>query len=290
MVGQFGIMALARIPLARWIDRFVAWLASFTGFFNVITNFVGGINAAIQWVFDILPMPLLIIVVMAGTFWLTHRKGHVNWWLLVFELLGLLLIWNQGYWRDMTQTIALVLTASVIALVIGIPLGIWMAKSDVVQAMIKPVLDFMQTMPAFVYLIPAVALFGIGTVPGVFSALIFAMPPVVRMTNLGIRGVPTDLVEAADAYGSTTWQKLTKVELPLALSSIMAGVNQTMMLALSMVVTASMIGAMGLGAKVYFAVGRNDAGNGFTAGLAIVIIAIILDRVTQLVNQPRRGK
>ncbi|MCI1283690.1 MAG: proline/glycine betaine ABC transporter permease [Lacticaseibacillus songhuajiangensis] len=290
MSGPFAIVTTARIPLAKWIDEFVAWLASFTGFFNVITNIVGGVNSAIQWVFDVLPIPVLIIVIMLGTLWLTHHKGHINWWLMLFELLGFLLIWNQGYWRDMTQTIALVLTASIIALVIGIPLGIWMAKSDIVQAIIKPILDFMQTMPAFVYLIPAVALFGIGTVPGVFSALIFAMPPVVRMTNLGIRGVPTDLVEAADAYGSTNWQKLTKVELPLALSSIMAGVNQTMMLALSMVVTASMIGAMGLGAKVYFAVGRNDAGNGFTAGLAIVIIAIILDRITQLINKPREGK
>lgn len=287
---QANVLASSRIPLAKWIDAFVAWLASFTAFFNVISNIVGGVNAGIQWVFDILPVPILILVVMLGTFWLTQHKGRINWWLLGFELLDLLLIWNQGYWRDMTQTIALVLTASVIALVIGIPLGIWMVKSNIVQAIIKPVLDFMQTMPAFVYLIPAVALFGIGTVPGVFSALIFAMPPVVRMTNLGIRSVRKDLVEAAEAYGSTTWQKLSKVEFPLGLSAIMAGVNQTMMLALSMVVTASMIGAMGLGARVYFAVGRNDAGNGFTAGLAIVIIAIILDRITQLINKPREGK
>ncbi len=169
---------------------------------------------------------------------------------------------------------------------IGIPLGILMAKSNVAQTIIQPILDFMQTMPAFVYLIPAVAFFGIGTVPGVISSLIFAMPPVVRMTNLGIRQVPTDLIEAADSYGSTSWQKLFKVQLPLARKTIMSGVNQTLMLALSMVVTASMIGAMGLGTDVYFAVGRNEAGAGFTAGLAVVIIAIILDRITQLVNKP----
>ncbi|WDF83334.1 proline/glycine betaine ABC transporter permease [Lacticaseibacillus pabuli] len=282
------LSALPKIPMAGWIDNLVNWLADQTGFFNAITNFVGGINAGIQWFFDMLPLPLLIVLVVGLTAWLSWRKGKLRWSLVIFELIGMLFIWNQGYWRDMTQTLALVLTSSIIALVIGIPLGIWMAKSEVVQTILKPILDFMQTMPAFVYLIPAVALFGIGAVPGVFSALIFAMPPVVRMTNLGIRGVPSDLTEAADAYGSTSWQKLIKVELPLASSSIMAGVNQTMMLSLSMVVTASMIGAMGLGSKVYFAVGRNDAGNGFTAGLAIVIIAIVLDRITQMLNSPRK--
>lgn len=280
------LTSVRAIPIAKWVDEFVAWLAGFTGFFNVITNFIAGINQSIQWVFDLLPIPVFIVVVPALTWLITRKKGvHVS--LLIFEVLGLLLIWNLDYWRDMTQTIALVLTASVIALVIGIPLGIWMAKSDVVEAIVKPILDFMQTMPAFVYLIPAVALFGIGTVPGVISALIFAMPPVVRMTNLGIREVPADLIEAADAYGSTAWQKLVKVQLPLARKSVMAGVNQTMMLALSMVVTASMIGAMGLGEKVYFAVGRNDAGSGFTAGLAIVIVAIILDRITQATKKDR---
>lgn len=275
---------LAPLPLAKWVDALVAWLAKFAGFFNFITNIIAGINNAIQWLFDLLPIPVFIVVIPLLT-WLVTRKSGLHWQLFAFEILGLLLIWNLGYWRDMTQTIALVLTASIIALVLGIPLGIWMAKSNLVEAIVKPVLDFMQTMPAFVYLIPAVAFFGIGTVPGVISALIFAMPPVVRMTNLGIREVPADLIEAAEAYGSTSWQKLIKVQLPLARKSLMAGVNQTMMLALSMVVTASMIGAMGLGEKVYFAVGRNDAGSGFTAGLAIVIVAIILDRITQSANQ-----
>ncbi|WP_127850109.1 ABC transporter permease [Lacticaseibacillus hulanensis] len=271
---------IAPLPIAQWIDDLVEWLTSLHAFFNFITSCIAGINGAIQWLFDVVPIPLMIVLVPALT-WLLLRKKGLHLSLIIFEVAGLLLIWNLGYWRDMTQTVALVLTASAIALVLGIPLGVWMAKSDLVQAIVKPVLDFMQTMPAFVYLIPAVALFGIGTVPGVISALIFAMPPVVRMTNLGIREVPADLIEAADAYGSTAWQKLIKVQLPLARKSVMAGVNQTMMLALSMVVTASMIGAMGLGEKVYFAVGRNDAGNGFTAGLAIVIIAIILDRITQ---------
>ena len=157
------------------------------------------------------------------------------------------------------------------------------------QAIVNPILDFMQTMPAFVYLIPAVAFFGIGMVPGVLSSVIFATPPTVRMTNLGIRQVPTDLVEAADAYGTNAWQKLIKVELPLARPTIMAGINQSLMLALSMVVIASMIGALGLGTQVYFAVGRNDAGAGFAAGLAVVILAIILDRITQSLTQDKHS-
>ncbi|KRM86791.1 ABC transporter permease [Lacticaseibacillus thailandensis] len=283
MMNVFGA-SIPQLPLANWVDSLVNWLTQFTGFFNVIINFVSGINGAFQWVFDLLPQWLFIVLVMAWT-WFLSRKAP-RYWLLVLELVGLALIWNLDYWQDMTRTLSLVLTSSVIALVIGIPLGILMAKSNVAQTIIQPILDFMQTMPAFVYLIPAVAFFGIGTVPGVISSLIFAMPPVVRMTNLGIRQVPSDLIEAADSYGSTSWQKLVKVQLPLARKTIMSGVNQTLMLALSMVVTASMIGAMGLGTDVYFAVGRNEAGSGFTAGLAVVIIAIILDRITQLVNKP----
>lgn len=228
------------------------------------------------------------MLVIGGTYWLNRKTKH--WTLIGFELIGLLYVWNQGYWRDMTQTLTLVLTSSLIALVIGVPLGIWMAKSKTVEVIVKPILDFMQTMPAFVYLIPAVAFFGIGMVPGVIASVIFAMPPTIRMTNLGIRQVPADLIEAADSYGSTSWQKLIKVQLPLAKSTLMAGVNQSMMLSLSMVVIASMIGAMGLGNKVYFAVGRNDAGSGFAAGLAIVILAIILDRITQAINRSKTPK
>ncbi|MFD1472314.1 ABC transporter permease [Companilactobacillus mishanensis] len=270
---------LPQLPLADWIDSFVNWLTQFTGFFNGVTNFIGAINNAFQWIFDLLPIWLFIAIVIGLTFYV-NRKNQ-RWSLLIFEFLGLLLIWNLDFWRDMTQTLTLVLTSSLIALVIGIPLGILMAKSHVAEVILKPILDFMQTMPAFVYLIPAVALFGIGMVPGIVASVIFAMPPTVRMTNMGIRDVPDELIEAADSFGSTEWQKLFKVELPIAKNSLMAGVNQSMMLSLSMVVIASMIGAMGLGTRVYFAVGRNDAGNGFAAGLAIVILAIILDRLTQ---------
>lgn len=279
-------MTIAKLPIANWMDHFVDWLTQFTGFFNGLTNFIGGIINAFQWVFDLIPI-WLFIVIIAGVTYLANRDTK-KWGLIIFEVLGLLLIWNLDFWRDMTQTLTLVLTSSLISLVIGVPLGIWMAKSDIAQAIFKPILDFMQTMPAFVYLIPAVAFFGIGMVPGVFASVIFAMPPTVRMTNLGIRQVPTELIEAADSYGSTEWQKLIKVQLPLAKSTLMAGVNQSMMLALSMVVIASMIGAMGLGTRVYFAVGRNDAGGGFAAGLAIVILAIIIDRLTQALNRQRK--
>ncbi|HIW88353.1 MAG TPA: ABC transporter permease subunit, partial [Candidatus Ligilactobacillus excrementipullorum] len=237
-------------------------------------------------VFDLLPEWLFIIVILAFTYWIKRDQKKLGF--MIFEALGLLLIWNLGFWRDMTQTLTLVLSSSLIAIVIGVPLGIWMAKSSKAEVVIKPILDFMQTLPAFVYLIPAVAFFGIGMVPGVLASVIFAMPPTVRMTNLGIRQVPEDLIEAADSFGSTSWQKLIGLQLPMAKNTIMSGVNQTMMLGLSMVVIASMIGALGLGTQVYFAVGRNDAGAGFAAGIAVVIVAIILDRITQSFNQSSR--
>lgn len=285
-MNLLNIIGLQAIPLAEWIDSLVNELTKFTDFFNVISNFIGGIINGFQWFFDLIPFWLFIIIILALTAFANKKKQ--NYALLVFELLGLLLIVNLGFWRDMTQTLTLVLTSTLISLIIGIPVGIWMGKSDTAELIFKPILDFMQTMPAFVYLIPAVAFFGIGMVPGVVASVIFAMPPTVRMTNLGIRQVPTELIEAAESYGSTKWQELFKVQLPLAKSTMMAGVNQSMMLSLSMVVIASMIGAMGLGTRVYFAVGRNDAGNGFAAGIAIVILAIILDRLTQALTKQKK--
>ena len=278
--------SIKALPLADWVNAGVDWLSQFTGFFNSITAFFQAIIDAIQWVFDLLPEWLFIIVILAFTYWIKRDQKKLGF--MIFEALGLLLIWNLGFWRDMTQTLTLVLSSSLIAIVIGIPLGIWMAKSSKAEVVIKPILDFMQTLPAFVYLIPAVAFFGIGMVPGVLASVIFAMPPTVRMTNLGIRQVPEDLIEAADSFGSTSWQKLIGLQLPMAKNTIMSGVNQTMMLGLSMVVIASMIGALGLGTQVYFAVGRNDARAGFAAGIAVVIVAIILDRITQSFNQSSR--
>ncbi|GAJ26549.1 glycine betaine ABC transport system [Liquorilactobacillus sucicola DSM 21376 = JCM 15457] len=278
-------MQIEKIPLADWINSLVDRLSHFAGFFNSITNFFQTIINAFQAVFDVLPEWLFIILILGLTYW--AKRDSKKWGLLIFELFGLLLIWNLDYWRDMTQTLTLVLTSGLITVVLGVPLGILMAKSRITDQIVKPILDLMQTMPAFVYLIPAVAFFGIGMVPGVLASVIFAMPPTVRMTNLGIRQVPADLIEAADAYGATSWQKLLKVQLPLAKSTLMAGINQSLMLSLSMVVIASMIGALGLGTQVYFAVGRNDAGAGFTAGIAVVILAIILDRITQAFNSKR---
>lgn len=272
---------IPQIPLVKWSDTIVDFLKdNAQWFFEPIKNFLDGI---VNFLSDSLLSvhPLIFIILLVGlTVFITKKI----WGLPIFALVGLLLIQNLGYWEGTMLTLSLILTASLISIIIGVPLGIWMSKSKVVQDIITPILDFMQTMPAFVYLIPAVSFFGIGMVPGIIASIIFAMPPVVRLTNLGIRQVSTELIEAADAFGSTSAQKLFKVQLPMAKSTIMAGVNQTIMLALSMVVIASMIGAEGLGVDVYRAVTRNEAGQGFASGLAIVILAIILDRITQALN------
>ena len=188
-----------------------------------------------------LPPLLLIVLLTIAAYFGSNRHFKLP----ALTLLGLLFVYNQGLWTGLMNTFTLVLIASLVSVIIGIPLGIWMAKNDKVQAVVKPILDFMQTMPAFVYLIPAVAFFGIGMVPGVFASVIFALPPTVRFTNLAIRQIPKELVEATDAFGSTPKQKLFSLELPMAKPTIWAGINQTIMLALSMVVTASMIGAPG---------------------------------------------
>ncbi|EKK20358.1 ABC transporter permease [Fructilactobacillus florum] len=280
------LSGIPAIPLAKWINSFVNWLTGFAGFFNALTAGIGAILDSIQWILDLFPAWLFIIIILALTWYILRNSKH--WGFMIFELLGLALIWNQGFWHDMTQTLTLVLATSLIIIVIGVPLGIWMAKSNTVNMIVKPILSFMQTMPAFVYLIPAVALFGIGMVPGVVASVIFSLPPIVSTTCLGIQQVPADLQEAAVAFGCNNWQKLYKVELPIARTTIISGINQGMMLALSMVVIASMIGTMGLGSLVYFAVGRNDAGAGFAAGIAIVILAIILDRLSEGLGSSKR--
>ncbi|HEP2917861.1 TPA: ABC transporter permease/substrate binding protein [Streptococcus pyogenes] len=276
-----------KLPVAQLVEQLTEWLTkTFSGLFD-ITQVVG--SFLMDWMTKTLLFihPLLFIVlVTAGVFFLAKKK----WPLPTFTLLGLLFIYNQGLWKQLMNTFTLVLVASLISVLIGIPLGIWMAKNATVRQIVNPILDFMQTMPAFVYLIPAVAFFGIGMVPGVFASVIFALPPTVRFTNLAIRDIPTELIEASDAFGSTGKQKLFKVELPLAKNTIMAGVNQTMMLALSMVVTGSMIGAPGLGREVLSALQHADVGSGFVSGLALVILAIVLDRMTQLFNSKPQEK
>jgi ABC-type proline/glycine betaine transport system permease subunit len=210
-----------------------------------------------------------------------------SFWTGLFGFGGLWLTANLGLWPQTLETFSLTLTAAFIALLFGIPMGILAGKSDMVDNIIRPILDFMQTLPVFVYLIPAVILFGLGPAPGVVATVIFALPPAVRLTNLGIREVPKELVEAGEAFGCNYFQMLIKVQLPVARPSIMAGVNQTIMLSLSMVVIAALIGAGGLGSEVVRSIQRMLVGKGFVAGFAVVIVAIILDRATRTIGQRR---
>lgn len=265
--------------IVAWLRKDAQW------FFSPIKNLLDAIVTGLSDILIAIPPLVFIMIMVILTVIITKKR----WGLTVFVLGGLLLIQNLGYWKGTMLTLSLILTSSLISIVIGIPLGIWMSRSKAAQNIITPILDLMQTMPAFVYLIPAVSFFGIGMVPGIIASVIFAMPPVVRLTNLGIRQVSTELIEAADAFGSTATQKLFKVQLPMAKSTIMAGINQTIMLALSMVVIASMIGAEGLGVEVFRAVTRNEAGQGFASGISIVILAIILDRMTQALNTKKHS-
>ncbi|SEM90897.1 glycine betaine/proline transport system substrate-binding protein [Terribacillus saccharophilus] len=272
------------MPVAEWTTNFVSRLTdTFAFLFDPIKDGLGNLMDVITSGLDAIPPIIFILLVAILAFFMTGRKFG----LAVFSIVGLLFIWNQGLWDQLIDTFTLVLTSSILCIIVGIPIGILMSKSKIAQTIITPILDFMQTMPAFVYLIPAVAFFSIGVVPGIFASLIFATPPTVRFTNLGIRQVSEELVEAADAFGSTGPQKLFKVELPMAKYTIMAGINQTVMLALSMVVIASMIGAPGLGREVLSSLQRAQVGPGFVAGLSIVVLAIIIDRFTQNIYKDR---
>lgn len=275
---------ISKIPLDDWVEFVVDKLDDNLGvFFEFISTCIEGSVNALSFVFHGIPVLLLIAIISVLAFYLGR------WSFAIFAALGLLLIYNLGFWSHTMDTLALVLTSAIISIIIGIPFGVWCAQSDKVRGTVTPLLDFMQTMPAFVYLIPAVTFFGLGVVPGVIASVIFAVPPTIRLTNLGIRQVAEDLVEAADAFGSTPSQKLFKLQFPLAMPSILAGINQTIMLSLSMVVIASMIGAQGIGADVYRAVTQIKTGQGFEAGLAIVVLAILLDRMTQYILKRKRS-
>jgi glycine betaine/proline transport system permease protein len=261
--------------LVNTIDTYLGWLldAISTGLDYLVSGF--------QDVLMLIPA-LLFIVLVAAAVWIVTKKDYTMAGLTVVSLL---LILNLRLWPETMVTIALVISSAIVTLIIAIPLGILAARNNTVDQILRPVLDFMQTMPSFVYLIPAVIFFGLGNVPGMIATVIFAMPPAIRLTNLGIRQIPKELIEVSDSFGATANQKLIKVQLPVALPTIMAGVNQCIMLALSMTVIASMIGAGGLGLNVLKGIQRVDIGGGFEAGLAIVIVAIILDRISQnLVN------
>lgn len=277
---------IQQLPIAEIIEAATQWLVeTFSGFFNFMTVFGSAFMSRFTTVLNWIP-PFLFILLIAG---LAYFADDRNWGLPVFTLLGLGYILNQGLWSQLIDTIVLIIVATIITVIIGIPLGILSAKNNTANLIIQPVLDFMQTMPAFVYLIPAVAFFGIGMVPGIFASFIYALAPTVRFTNLGIREIDPELIEASESFGSTPNQKLFKIELPLAKNTIMAGINQTVMLTLSMVVIASMIGAPGLGGNVLTALQRAQVGEGFVSGLAIVVLAVIVDRLTQSLGRDKRA-
>jgi glycine betaine/proline transport system permease protein len=269
---------IPKLPLADWIDQALEFLTSNLSFITkAISNFTeDGIETIIEGLLYF--NPLFVIAIFTGLAWrfAGRRVG-------IFTFAGLLFLLNLRLWEATIETLTLVFFATGIAVALGLPLGIYAAVSQRFYRIIMPVLDFMQTMPAFVYLIPAIPFFGLGPVSAIFATVIFSMPPAIRLTCLGIRQVPQDLVEAADAFGSNQTQKLLKLQLPLAVPTIMAGVNQTIMLALSMVVIAAMIGAGGLGGEVWKAIQRLQPGMGFEAGIAVVVLAMILDRVTQAI-------
>ncbi len=256
-------------------------LDNFSPFLDFVATVIGFVTNTIQETLTAIPMPLGILIFVILSFW---RVGAA------FGVLAGLALWlvdHMGLWTAMMETLSLVIASTLMAMIIGLPLGIAMARKDSVAALVRPVLDLMQTMPAFVYLIPAAMFFGLGAVPGAIATVIFAMPPVVRLTNLGIRQVHVEFIEAGNAFGCTPSQLLFKVQLPNAMPSIMAGINQTIMLSLSMVVIASMIGAGGIGNTVLTGIQRLDVGTGFEGGLAVVILAVILDRLTQSLGKPQ---
>ncbi|NMO95764.1 ABC transporter permease [Paenibacillus lemnae] len=274
---------MPKIPLADWINSIVDWMEEYlAGFFDLVADVIESIVDFFSYLF-LLPHPFVFIAILGVLAFLVGRTS-----LMLFSVIGFLIIDNLGYWPQTIDTLSLVLTSGLISVILGVPLGIWAAYSKGASRIIIPVLDFMQTMPAFVYLLPAVTFFSLGVVPGVIASVIFAIPPTIRLTRLGIMQVSGELTEAADAFGSTSGQKLFKVQLPLAMPTIMAGVNQTIMLSLSMVVIASMIGAQGIGAEVYRAVTQLQIGKGFEAGLAVVILAIVLDRFTQNIFKTKK--
>jgi glycine betaine/proline transport system permease protein len=270
------------LPLGEWVDRGVKFVIDNDGgTLERLGSGIGTMTEGIELALQAVPVWMVTAIFVLTGFW------RVGWKFALFCLACCLVIDGTGFWPQTMVTLALIIAATVISLIIGLPLGIWVARNDRVAAVVRPTLDFMQTMPAFVYLIPAAMLFGLGRVPGVLATVIFAMPPVVRLTSLGIRQVNKEQVEAGVTFGCTPMQVLLKVQIPGALPSIMAGINQTIMMALSMVIIASMVGAGGLGNDVLASIQRLDIGLGFESGLAVVLLAIMLDRITETVGAQR---
>lgn len=270
------------IPLGRWISGFMDWFNSFAAvFLNTVSDVLGdGIEGVIDGLLWLHPFAL--IALLAGLAFAVHR----DWRLPAAIAVAFLLILNLGYWEETLETLALVLIATFVCMAVGIPVGIVAAHKPWVYTVLRPILDLMQTIPTFVYLIPTLILFGLGVVPGLISTVIFAIPAPIRLTYLGISSVPKPLLEAGEAFGASRRQLLWKVELPHALPTIMAGLTQCIMLSLSMVVIAALVGADGLGKPVVRALNTVNIAQGFEAGLAIVILAILLDRFFKQPKQP----
>lgn len=274
-----------RLPIGDFFERGIDFLKIHgESFFNALKESVLFIIQHFENLLQWIPWWMLILIFVILAFSLSGKK------LAIFTGLGLTFIYSLDLWSETLDTLSLVLSSTLFTLLIGIPLGVAMSKNDNTQKILQPILDFMQTMPAFIYLIPSVIFFGLGKMPGAIATIIFAMPPVVKLTNLGIRQVPKDVIEAAISFGCTQKQMLRKVQIPLALPTILTGINQTIMLSLSMVVISAMIGARGLGEVVYSGVTQMKIGKGFEGGIAVVILAIILDRLTQSLGIRKKRK
>jgi glycine betaine/proline transport system permease protein len=254
-----------------WLRDNGAW------FFDGLSDAMEAIIDGVLWVLQT-PPPLVIILIFVALTWGLQRK----WKTAVLVFLGFLFIVNQGYWEETTESLTLVLTACVVCMAVGVPIGIAAAHRPRLYRAMRPVLDLMQTLPTFVYLIPAIVFFGIGMVPGLLATVIFVVPAPIRLTHLGVSSTPRHLLEAAEAFGGTPWQTLLKVELPYAFPQIMAGLNQTIMLSLSMVVIAALVGADGLGVPVVRALNQVNTALGFESGIVIVVLAIMLDRMLRV--------
>lgn len=270
----------AVIPLDEWVSLFVDWLVeNYRDFFQAIKwpvdQTLTWFDAGLNWLH-----PAVVIIVIAIAAWRFSGKG-----LAVFSVVTLTFVGLLGLWSQTMTTLAMVLSSVVFCTIVGVPLGIWAGRSDRFETGLRPLLDAMQTTPAFVYLVPIVMLFSVGNVAGVLATIVFALPPIIRLTSLGIRQVHPELVEAAQAFGATKWQVLRRVQIPLAMPTILAGLNQTIMMALSMVVIAALIGAGGLGSPVILGLNTLDIGRAVIGGLGIVLIAIVLDRITQSMAQ-----
>lgn len=271
-----------RIPLGDWVEVGLDWLLDAAdGFFAVIRAIMLGANDGLVWLLSTPPW-WVVILVLAGLGWWIK-----SWKLALGTVLGFVLILGLDQWDNAMDTLGLVVVSTIIAALIAIPLGILAANSDRFSAILRPILDFMQTMPPMVYLIPALVIFRVGVVPGMVATIIFALVPGVRFTELGIHGVDSEVVEAGEAFGASRWRILRQIQLPLAMPTIMAGINQVIMLALSMVVIAGMVGAGGLGGDVVASLNRIDAGLGFEAGVSVVVLAMYLDRLTSAAGKSR---